>query len=97
MNLERLFGGHPLVIVLRLVAISIVVGVVVVTLGINPAELFYHLQRLARHVYEMGFGIVEWAANYFLYGAVIVIPIWLLARLFGLAKSRRLRDRDRDR
>ncbi|MEZ5842800.1 MAG: DUF6460 domain-containing protein [Hyphomicrobiaceae bacterium] len=95
MNLERLFGGHPLVIILRLVAISVVVGVIMTTLGIHPAELFYHLDRLARRLYEMGFGAIEWAARYFLIGAVVVIPIWLLARLFGLAGRRGPRDGER--
>jgi len=36
----------------------------------------------------MGFDAVLWLWRYFLLGAVIVIPIWLIMRLMNAAKSR---------
>jgi hypothetical protein len=32
----------------------------------------------------MGFGAVEWMMRYLLLGAVIVIPIWIIGRLWKL-------------
>ena len=90
---ERLFGGNPLAVILRLVVLSVVVGIVMSAMGIRPQELFYHLDRLVRRVYEMGFGAVEWGLQYFLIGAVVVVPIWFAARLFGLLGAR---DKPRD-
>jgi len=96
MNLQRLFGGNPIIVLLRLVAISVVVGVVMATLGIHPADLFYHIERLARRIYDLGFGTFEWAVRYFLIGAVVVVPIWLIARILGFAGGAR-RDDDSKR
>ena len=35
----------------------------------------------ALSIWNMGFDAVRWLWRYFLLGAVIVLPIWLLARL----------------
>jgi hypothetical protein len=86
MDREQFFGGNPVGVLVRLVLLSIVVGVVLKALNIDPANLFYHLDVLARRIYDLGFGVVEWALRHFLIGAVIVFPIWLLARLLGLGR-----------
>ena len=83
MNSDRLFGGNPIGVLIRLVAISIVVGIVLSALGLSPAELLYRLELLVRRLYDMGFGWVDWLFRYFLLGAVIVFPVWLVARLFS--------------
>jgi hypothetical protein len=83
MDMERLFGGNPLSVIIRLVLLSIVVGIALSALGLTPAELFRRLDFLLQRLYDMGFRWVEWLLGYFLIGAVIVVPIWLIARLFG--------------
>ena len=93
MDRERLFGGNPIAVLIRLVLLSVVVGVVLSALGIHPSQLLHHLQILARRIYDMGFGAFHWAIQYFLMGAVIVFPVWLVARLIGGA--RRSDDRRR--
>ena len=84
MNQEQLFGGNPLGIVVRLVLISIVVGIVMSALGVTPADLFYRFDIFLRRLYDMGFAWIEWLFRYFLLGAVVVVPIWLVVRLFGM-------------
>ena len=81
MNPDRLFGGNPLGVLIRLVLISIVVGVILSALGLTPAELLSRIDLIVRRLYEMGFGWVELLFRYFLLGAVIVFPVWLVARL----------------
>jgi hypothetical protein len=39
------------------------------------------VRRLIWHLWNMGFDAVRWLWQYFLLGAVIVLPIWLLVRL----------------
>ena len=87
MDMERILGGSPVAVVIRLVLISIVVGIALSALGLTPGELFRRLDFLLQRLYDMGFRWVEWLIGYFLIGAVIVIPIWLIARLFGAAKK----------
>jgi Family of unknown function (DUF6460) len=87
---NRNFGGDSVAAtVLRLLIISLIVGVVLSALGINASNLFYSLNLLARRVYDLGFGAIDWILQYLLVGAIVVIPIWLVARILGAAKSRR--------
>lgn len=84
MDRETLFGGNPLGVLIRLALISIVVGIVLSALDITPQNLIWRMQILARRLYDMGFGIFEWAGRYLLLGAVVVVPIWIIARLLGM-------------
>lgn len=88
MDRERFFGSNPAGVIIRLVLLSIVVGIVLSALGIRPDNLFYHLNLIVRRLYDMGFGAVEWVFGYFLIGAIVVIPIWLIARLVGMGKPK---------
>jgi hypothetical protein len=47
--------------------------------------LIESLQRLAERIYDMGFAAVEKGFRYFLLGAVIVFPVWLVVRLLKVA------------
>lgn len=89
MDRNQIFGGNPLGVLVRLVVLSIVVGIVLSALGINPRNFFYHLNLLAHRIYDMGFGAVEWVLGYLILGAMVVVPIWLIARLFGVLGSRK--------
>lgn len=93
MRLEDIFGGNPVGVIVRLVILSVVVGIVLSALGITPDNLFYRLGLLVERIYNMGWGAVQWALGYFLLGAIIVIPIWLVARLLGGGKRRDDRQR----
>ncbi|MGD9868949.1 MAG: DUF6460 domain-containing protein [Hyphomicrobiales bacterium] len=84
--MERFFGGNPGVVLVRLAVISLIVGVLLSAIGLNAYDIIQSFRRLAQHIYEMGFDAVEWVFRYFLLGAVVVVPIWLIARtmkLFG--------------
>lgn len=80
MDMERFFGGNPISVIVRLVILSIVVGIALSALGLTPGELFRRIDFLIARLYDLGFRWVEWLVGYFLIGAVIVI-IWLIARL----------------
>ena len=82
-NLNRFLGGPPLAVLSKLIMLSILIGVVLSALGLDPLNIFASLQRLIRDIWNMGFDAVRWLWQYFLLGAVIVIPIWLVMRLFG--------------
>ncbi len=83
MDRNTVFGGHPLAIIVKLAIISIVVGVILSALGITPRNLFYHLDLIARRIYDLGFEAVEWVFGYLVLGAMVVVPIWFIARLMG--------------
>jgi len=83
-GMERFFGGNPGVIIIRLMIISVIVGVLLSALGLDPRDIIDSLVRLAGRIYDMGFEAIDWALRYFLLGAVIVFPIWLIGRVLKL-------------
>jgi hypothetical protein len=78
---QRFFGGPPLAVIGRLVLLSILVGVILAAMGLDPWNIIESLRRLVQHIWSMGFDAVRWLWQYFLLGAVIVVPIWVLVRL----------------
>lgn len=83
MDLRGFLGGNPFAVIVRLALLSVVVGVVLSALGITPRNFFYHVEVLLRRIYDLGFGAVDWILQYLVLGAIVVVPIWLIARLLG--------------
>ena len=80
-GLNRFLGGSPLAVVFRLILLSILVGVVLAAIGFDPWNILHSIQTLFRRLWDLGFDAVNWLWRYFLLGAVIVVPIWLVVRL----------------
>jgi hypothetical protein len=78
---SRFLGGSPLSVLLRLILLSILVGVILSALGFDPWNIWRSLENLIRTLWNMGFDAFFWLWRYFLLGAVIVVPIWLIVRL----------------
>jgi len=86
--MTRIFGGSPLAVVGRLVLVSILVGVVLTALGLDPFDIVRSIERLIRQMWNMGFDAIRWLWRYFLLGAVIVIPVWVIMRLINAPRGR---------
>jgi hypothetical protein len=81
-------AGDVIGTIVRLAVISLVVGIVLSALGINLSNFFDRLNALARNIYDLGLGSVEWLLQYMLVGAAVVVPIWLLSKLFSNGRSK---------
>ena len=79
--MTRFIGGSPVSVAARLVLLSILVGVILAALGLDPRDILRSIQDLFIRIWDMGFDAVRWVWRYFLLGAVLVIPIWLIVRL----------------
>jgi hypothetical protein len=77
----RFFGGPPGMVLLRLVLLSIVIGVVFAALGLDPRNLVGALRHLVESIIGNSAHLIELVVRYFLLGAVIVFPVWLVVRL----------------
>ena len=83
----RIFGGSPLGVIVRLILVSILVGVILSAFGLDPFDIVHSIERLIRSIWNMGFDAVRWVWRYFLLGAVIVIPIWIIMRIVNGPKG----------
>jgi hypothetical protein len=87
-QVARWTGGSPLAVLGRLVLLSILVGVILSAIGLDPFDIIHSVERLIRSIWNMGFDAFRWLWRYFLLGAVIVIPIWILVRLFNAPRGK---------
>jgi hypothetical protein len=92
--LHRFFGGSPGWVLVRLVLLSVVIGVIFSVLGIQPWDIVDAVRRALRRIWEMGFDAIREAFSYFLLGAVIVFPVWLVVRFFKLFGGASRSERD---
>lgn len=84
---NRFFGGSPVSVIFRLALLSILIGVILQALGLDPWNIIDSLRRLLLYVWDMGFDAVRWLWRYLLLGAVVVVPIWLVVRLLRVARG----------
>lgn len=87
-SISRFLGDSPGRVAVRLVVLSFVVGVVMAALGLEPLDLWYRAVDVVEGIWNLGFGAVEKVLRYFLLGAVVVIPLWLLSRLMKVGGGR---------
>ena len=93
--LNRFFGGPPGWVLVRLILLSVVIGVIFSVLGLHPWDIVDAVRRAVRRIWEMGFEAIEEALSYFVLGALVVFPVWLVLRffkVFGRSASRSPRD-----
>ena len=76
-------GGSAGALVVRLAFASILVGALMSLLGFDPASLVRGIWRRIDEVFDLGWGAVIQVGRWLVYGAVIVVPVWLVMRLAG--------------
>ena len=81
MDRRQFFGESVAGTLIRLAVLCIVVGVILSALDITPYNLVDRLVHLVRRVYDLGFGALTSVLRYFVLGALVVIPIWVITRV----------------
>jgi hypothetical protein len=79
--LTRILGDRPFLGGAKLLAISLLVGLALAAIGIDPLHLTRSLQRVMHRATNFRSGTLQWGWHCFLLGAMLVIPSWLLVRL----------------
>ena len=87
-QVARWAGGSPLGVLVRLILVSILVGVILSALGLDPFDIIKSVERLIRSIWNMGFDAIRWLWRYLLLGAAVVVPVWLILRLTRMARGR---------
>jgi hypothetical protein len=85
-SMERFLGGSPLSVLVRLIFISLLVGAAMAFLGLSPKGLYEAGARFIRSITGLGFDAVREVGQWVITGALIVVPFWLLMRLFAARK-----------
>jgi hypothetical protein len=82
-GLTRFLGDTPLRVLLKLIVVSFLVGIVMNTFGWYPIDVLHGVRDFVLRIWNMGFAALGRFGDYFLIGAVIVVPAFILLRLFS--------------
>jgi hypothetical protein len=88
-GLTRFLGDTPLRVFVRLLVLSFIVGLVLASLNVSPFEIYDWVRRAILRIYDMGFSAFVDAFGYLVAGALIVVPLFLIARLLRFGGRRR--------
>jgi hypothetical protein len=91
-RLTQFLGDSPLKVLLRLVVLSFIVGLILSAVNLDPWDIYSWIERMIRRIWAMGFDFVEEGLGYLIVGAIIVIPVFLLMRLFRMGGGGRRAD-----
>ena len=78
---NRFLGGSPLGVAIKLLLISLLVGVVFSALGLTPIGVVEFIVDFVERIWNLGFDALGQFGNWIVLGATLVIPVWLLMRL----------------
>ncbi|MDB5592295.1 MAG: integrase [Enterovirga sp.] len=82
-TLERWLGGSPVAVLLKLLFLSLLVGIVLAAIGLTPFDLVHWVVDGFRELFGFGLDAVRNFGRYILAGAMVVVPLWLLSRLIS--------------
>jgi len=81
--IDRFLGDSPLRVLLNLLVLSFLVGVVMSAFGWSPFDIVHWIQDTLMRIWNMGFATVDRFLGYMLLGAAIVIPVFIILRIFS--------------
>lgn len=86
--MDKILGGPLIPTLFKLLVASVVVGILLAFFGIQPTDLWRDFLDTVARIWQMGFSAIDWSVRYILLGAVVVLPIWLVVRLWTYLTTR---------
>ncbi len=83
MSFQRFLGGSPGSVIVKLLFVSLLVGAFMAAVGITPMGLVNRIADLIQGLFNLSYETVRQIGLWLLYGAMVVIPIWLILRVIG--------------
>lgn len=80
-KITRFLGDTLSRTLVKLAVISFVVGIIMSALNFTPVEVWYAIRDFFERIYDLGFEAFGRIGKYFIYGAMVVIPIFVLMRI----------------
>lgn len=86
--MDKLLGGPLLPTITKLALACVAVGILLAIFGVEPYSIWENFLATVVKIWDMGFGLVDWALKYLVLGAIIVIPIWVVSRFWSVVFDR---------
>lgn len=81
--INRFLGDTPFRVAVKLIVVSVLAGLVMATFGWSPWDVFERLGDFFAGLWNMGFDAFHRFWHYFLLGAAVVVPAFLVLRILS--------------
>lgn len=82
-RVTRFLGDTPGRTLIKLLVISFIVGVVMNAMDWYPIDVYYWLRDFVLYLWDLGFAAFGNVGRYLVLGAMVVVPIFLVLRIFS--------------
>jgi len=82
-GVTRFLGDSPLRVLIKLIIVSFLVGILMAAFNWTPLDVLDGVVNFFRDVWDLGFSTFDRFASYLLLGAAIVVPVFILLRIFS--------------
>nr|WP_272213163.1 DUF6460 domain-containing protein [Marinicella sp. W31]MDC2879111.1 DUF6460 domain-containing protein [Marinicella sp. W31] len=82
-EVNRFLGGTVVGTLVRLLVVSLIVGFIFSAVGIHPLDLWYGVIDFFGNLWQRGFAALGEIGHYFVLGAIIVIPVFIIIRILS--------------
>ncbi len=81
----------PIKTIIKLVLLSLVVGMVIVFFDITPLGFWEGAVSITEQAFEKAKAFISWAMIYIITGAFVVVPLYIISRI--IKKPKKQNDR----
>jgi hypothetical protein len=85
-RVTNFLGDTPLRTAVKLAVISLVVGVIMASLNFTPLDVWYAFRDFVRWLYDLGYEAFGRLGIYFIYGAMVVVPVFIVMRILSAGR-----------
>lgn len=85
-RVTQFLGDTPSRTIIKLAVVSLVVGIIMSAMHFTPMDVWYAVRDFVRWLYDLGFEAFGRIGIYFLYGAMVVIPVFIILRIMAVGK-----------
>ena len=87
MNTSRLLGDTLGRTIIKLIVISVLVGMAMSVFGIGPLDIINAVTEFAANLWESGWAALGRFGDWLILGASVVIPIFILMRILNYRRG----------
>ena len=88
-TIVRFLGDTPARVGIKLIVLSVIAGIVMSAVGWTPRTIYDGIVRFFQRLWDLGFDAIYSSLEYLLLGAAVVVPTFLIIRLFSFRSPRR--------
>ncbi|MDO9416291.1 DUF6460 domain-containing protein [Pararhizobium sp.] len=82
-GVNRFLGDSPLRVIVKLLVVSVLVGFLMKLFGVDPYDILFAARNFVLDLWYSGFAALGKVGDYLLLGAAVVIPAFILLRIFS--------------